>query len=95
MSQVEANTSSPALKQRAADVRARLSDLILDNYASAKRRGSFGSTGLGIYYPGSAAAHNSDPDREGYDASNTHFPVEFVHKEHWATFVREYWKLVA
>jgi hypothetical protein len=94
VSQVEANTSSPALKLRAADVRARLSDLILDNYASAKRQGTFGSTGLGIYYPSSATAYNSDPDREGYDASNTHFPVEFVHQEHWARFVREYWKLV-
>jgi hypothetical protein len=95
VSQVEANTSSPALKQRAADVRARLNDLIVDNYASTKRQGPYGSTGLGIYYPSSATAHDSDPDREGYDAANTHFPVEFVHKEKWATFVREYWKLVA
>ena len=38
---------------------------------------------------------DSDPDREGYDATNTHFPVEFVNQERWATFVREYWKLVA
>ena len=95
MSQIEANTTSPSLKQRTADVRARLSDLILENYASTKRQGAFGSTGLGIYYPSSAAAHNSDPDREGYDAGNTHFPVEFVNQERWATFVREYWKLVA
>jgi hypothetical protein len=94
MSQVEANTSSSTLNQRAADVRARLKDLILDNYASAKRQGPFGSTGLGIYYPDSAAAHNSDPDRDGYDANNTRFPVEFVNKEQWAKFIREYWKQV-
>jgi hypothetical protein len=95
MNQVDANTSSSTLKQRVADVRARLSDLILDNYASAKRQGQFGSTGLGIYYPSSATAHNSDPDRDGYDANNAHFPVEFVNKEQWAKFVREFWKRVA
>ena len=95
MEQVEKNTSSPALKQRAAAVRARLKELIVENYASVKRQGAFGSTGLGIYYPNSGTAHDKDPDRDGYDAANNVFPVEFVQKEHWARFLREYWKVVA
>ena len=95
MEEVEKNTSSPALRQRAADLRARLKELIVENYASAKRQGAFGSTGLGIYYPNSGSAHDKDPDREGYDAANNVFPVEFVQKEHWARFLREYWKVVA
>jgi hypothetical protein len=95
MRQIAANTPSSALKQRAADVGRCLTDLILDNYASVKRQGAYGSTGLGIYYPSSAAAHDRDPDREGYDVNNPRYPVEFVDKERWAMFVREYWKLVA
>ena len=94
MSQVETHVASSTLKQRAADVRAKLAASIVENYASTKRQGAYGSTGLGIYYPSSATAHSGDPDGEGYDAANTHFPVEFVHKEAWAKFLREYWKLV-
>jgi hypothetical protein len=94
MEQVEKNTSSPELRQRAADVRTCLKELIVENYVSAKRKGAFGSTGLGIYYPNSGTAHDKDPDREGYDETNDLFPVEFVQKEHWARFLREYWKVV-
>jgi hypothetical protein len=92
--EVEKNASSPALRRCAADSRARLKELIVENYASAKRQGAFGSTGLGIYYPNSGSAYEKDPDREGYDAANNLFPVEFVQKEHWAQFLREYWKVV-
>lgn len=95
MEEVEKGATSPQLKLRAADVRARLKELIIENYSSAKRQGAFGSTGLGIYYPNSSAAYDMDPDRDGYDAANTVFPVEFVQKERWAQFLREYWKLVA
>jgi cysteine peptidase C11 family protein len=94
MEQIETGAFPALLKQRAADVRARLKEVIIENYASMKRQGSFGSTGLGIYYPSSAAAHGKDSDREGYEAENDVFPVEFVKKEQWAGFLHEYWKLV-
>jgi hypothetical protein len=94
MEQIEKNVASPALKQRAADVRTRVTELIIENYASAMRQGGFGSTGVAIYYPNSGAAHDRDPDRSGYDAANKLFPVEFVQKEQWARFLREYWKVV-
>ena len=57
------------------------------------RQGGFGSTGVAIYYPKSGAAYDRDPDRSGYDAANELFPVEFVQKEQWAQFLREYWKV--
>ncbi len=93
MEQIEKNVASQALKQRAADVRARVAELIIENYASAMRQGGFGSTGVAIYYPKSGAAYDRDPDRSGYDAANELFPVEFVQKEQWAQFLREYWKV--
>jgi hypothetical protein len=95
MEQVEKGSFTPALKQRAAEVRGCLGKAIVENYASSKRQADYGSYGLGIYYPNSGAAHANDPDREGYDVDNHRFPVEFVEKEKWATFLREYWKQVA
>lgn len=75
-------------------VRNQLGRAVRANYASTKRQGNYGSNGLAIYYPTSASAYARDPDREGYAANNTEFPVEFVQKEQWAAFLRHYCKLV-
>jgi len=82
------------LKQRATEVRDRLKAAVIENYASKQRKDGWGSNGLAIYYPSSAAAYARDPDSDGYAAGNKVFPVEFVEKEAWAAFLRQYWTMV-
>lgn len=94
MQQFATGTANAVVQQRANEVRERLSAAVIANYASSKRRGAWGSNGLAIYYPRSAAAYQKDPDGDGYAAGNTLFPVEFVEKESWAPFLHQYWKLV-
>ncbi|WP_315703048.1 MULTISPECIES: clostripain-related cysteine peptidase [unclassified Bradyrhizobium] len=94
MEQVARGNFNGALKQRANDVIHRVGEAIVENYASEKRKGEWGSNGLGIYYPDRAASYHADPDGDGYAADNNLFPVEFVEKEAWSSFLREYWKLV-
>ena len=94
MEQIAHGAFDPKLKQHAAVVLDLLKAAVIDNYASKQRKGGWGSNGLAIYYPSSAAAYAKDPDSEGYAAGNKVFPVEFVEKESWAAFLRRYWTLV-
>jgi hypothetical protein len=94
MEQIAAQHADPALRASAGDVGAKLKAAVIANYASARRKGKYGSNGLAIYHPNSGVAYATDSDGEGYDAENRHFPVEFVEKERWAAFLRKYWQLV-
>jgi hypothetical protein len=94
MEQIGAQHPDGALRASAADVSAKLKAAVIANYASARRKGKYGSHGLAIYHPHSGVAYKHDSDREGYDANNRHFPVEFVERERWASFLRRYWQLV-
>jgi len=94
MEQVTRGEFTAAVKQCANEVLHRVSEAIIENYASKQRKGGWGSHGLAIYYPDRAASYHADPDGDGYAADNKLFPVEFVEKEAWASFLREYWKLV-
>jgi Clostripain family len=94
MERIVANGLPPELKQRANAVRDALKASVIENYASKLRKGNWGSNGIAIYYPATAATYQSDPDGGGYAAANTVFPVEFVERESWASFLRQYWTLV-
>jgi hypothetical protein len=94
MAQIAQGSFAPALQQRAAAVTEQLRAAVIENYASKQRRGGWGSDGLAIYFPSSAAAYAGDADGEGYAAGNTVFPIEFVEREAWAPFLRRYWDLV-
>jgi hypothetical protein len=48
------------------------------------------ANGDAIYYLLSLAAYAADVDRAGHAADNKAFPVEFLEKECWATFLRQY-----
>ena len=94
MQQIAGSSLEASLRDRAREVEACLKAAVLANYASKKRQDKYGSNGLAIYYPVSAAAYAKDVDGAGYAADNKTFPVEFVEKERWSTFLRQYWKLV-
>jgi hypothetical protein len=94
MDQIVAGGASEEIKAKAAEVRKQIGSAVVANYASKLRQDKYGSHGIAIYFPGSYAAYRSDPDRDGYEAGNTKFPVEFVEREAWATFLRRYWELV-
>lgn len=94
MEQMVVGGASPEIKQKATAVRAKLDEVVVANYASKLRQDKYGSHGVAIYFPGSRASYRGDPDREGYEAGNTKFPVEFVQRETWAAFLRRYWELV-
>ena len=63
---------------------------MIDNYASPLRQGEFGSHGLAIYFPGHHFLYHLDPDCDAYRPANSAYPVEFVEKEKWSTFVHSY-----
>lgn len=94
MEQVIAGGASDAVKAKAADVQKEIESTVIANYASTLRQDKYGSHGVAIYFPGSHAAYRNDPDRDGYEADNAKFPVEFVQRESWAAFLRRYWELV-
>jgi Clostripain family len=82
------------LRHRAQAALKALAAAVIDNYASTRRQGGFGSGGVAIYFPASKFAFNSDPDRQGYMPDNTQYPVEFVDKERWGRFLHSYFDKV-
>lgn len=94
MEQIGLGTVDAKVKAAATNVIAKIQQVVMKRHAGKPRRGAFGSHGVSIYFPNSRAAHKADPDGKGYDEGNKHFPVEFVEKEQWATFLRTYWELV-
>ena len=80
----------PGLRQAADVAVTAIQKSLLANYASASRQAKFGSAGMAIYFPISKFAYDQDPDRKGYDLTNTVYPVEFVQKETWAPFLHAY-----
>jgi hypothetical protein len=63
---------------------------VIENYAGADRMGSFGSSGLAVYFPSRRSLFNTDPDSEGYEESNGVYPVEFVQRHRWDNFLHAY-----
>ena len=94
MEQIGKSTVDASVKTAATDVIAKIQQVVMKRHAGKPRQGAFGSHGVSIYFPNNRAAHKADPDGKGYDEGNKHFPVEFVEKEQWATFLRSYWELV-
>jgi hypothetical protein len=85
----KARTSNAALTGKADAAIAATAAMVLDNYASARSQGApgaglYGSKGVAIYYPSSAAAFRGDPFHAGYLKANIDRPVAFVRDEHWA-----------
>jgi Clostripain family len=78
------------LASRASTARDALHDLVIDNYASTWRQGDFGSEGVAIYFPKTQVDFDNDADGAAYRPGNTLFPVEFVDKQKWATFLHRY-----
>jgi hypothetical protein len=78
------------LAKTAANAKAALEDLVIDNYASSLRQGEFGSHGLAIYFPGHHLMYHLDPDCDAYRPGNTVYPVEFVARDDWSHFVHSY-----
>jgi hypothetical protein len=93
-----AATANPSLKSQATELAARFQAAVIDNYAGSKRRGSFGSNGLAIYFPRSGTAYRGDYRAQGgYERKQTDQPesadairVEFVEKENWTQFLHAY-----
>lgn len=68
---------------------------VLANYVGPQRVCPWGSTGLAIYFPSGRQIYEGDGVRkEGYQKSNTFYPVEFVQKQRWADFLHAYFAKV-
>jgi hypothetical protein len=65
--------------------------LLLANYADRKmKRPRYGSNGLAIYFPESAAAYADDKLSPAYTDENTISPVEFVQRHRWDNWLTRY-----
>lgn len=87
---IQTSGTSPTLASKADAARKALHNLVIANYASAQRQGRFGSEGLGIYFPRTQFDYDNDRDGAAYRPGNTYYPVEFVDKEKWVTFLHAY-----
>lgn len=94
MLQIAKESSSAPVRTAAAKVSVELDRCVIQSYASRSRQGSFGSHGLGIYFPKTGSAFRSDFDGDAYVKEDVPFPVEFVQKERWDSFLKAYWKVV-
>jgi hypothetical protein len=90
----KSTAADSALRTSAGAALSAVQTAVLENYASTRRQGDFGSKGMAIYFPNSKFAFNSDPDRAGYLPGNTVYPVEFVQREGWAPFLHAYFARV-
>lgn len=88
----QAETSDPTIKQRIGSLASGIESQVLRNYAHRKVvDGSYGGTGLAIYFPESKATFMADTERAGYIKTNTDRPVAFVQRERWADLLHGYW----
>lgn len=88
-------TTDNSLRTSALAAKNAVATLIISNYRGESRRGSFGSFGLAIYFPPNQTAYKSDKyAKNGYEKSNTFYPVEFVKTQRWSDFLHDYFQLV-
>ena len=80
----------PNLTDKAQKIQDLLSTAILKAYASQSIITNYGSNGIAIFFPQSAADFDNDPDSSGYDRANTLFPIEFVNDEDWSLLVQKF-----
>jgi hypothetical protein len=79
-----------ALSISATQLRKAISGLVLQPFASPDMKKGYGSFGLAIYFPASAADFKADPDSSGYDRNNDFFAVQFVKDIDWSLLVSAY-----
>lgn len=83
-----AETPDIVVATAARQVSTLLGEARVDNWASAARRGAWGSTGLAIYFPPNRAAYEADVTRkQAYEKDNEYQPVQFVKDHEWADFL--------
>ena len=94
--QLVARTTRPALRDRAQAVLQILNDpaFVINSYAGADRRGTFGSRGLAIYFPRTKSAFLSDPFNGAYRDGNETYPVDFVRQHRWDNFLHVFFEHV-
>jgi len=84
-------TKDPALKNSGQRLIGAITQDVVINYHGNERGASYGSNGLAIYFPSSGELYKSDPyAKNGYEKSNTYYPVEFVQKCRWSDFLHKY-----
>lgn len=92
-SELARRSGNPAVVQAANRVVQLLQAGVLANYAGPERGGKWGSTGLAIYFPPDRTTYEQDGVRkEGYNKSNTVYPVEFVQHHRWADFLHAFFE---
>ena len=91
--QLALESVSSDIKNAAISVALSVDTVVIANYAGADRQGTFGSSGIAIYFPSRKALYDTDPDGEGYEESNANYPVEFVQAERWDNFLHAYFVL--
>ncbi|MDH3402439.1 MAG: clostripain-related cysteine peptidase [Acidobacteriota bacterium] len=82
---------SPTIKAAALELRDAVDDFVIHEAHSADMAGSYGAA---IYFPGTQAQFNADPDHSAYDESNTFMPVDFVTYTTWDNWLQDYYSNV-
>lgn len=87
-----ATTKDKRVGDLALGLKRSIDNLVIQNYASSRMKGNYGSNGLAIYFPLDKQRFEEDkPDNQGYDpnAHDAH-AVEFVEKEKWPLLLQAY-----
>lgn len=88
---VSQKATDPVVRQAAREVVSGIAQAVLADSVGDCNGGDFGSRGLAIYFPSTADAYRTDKRAEnGYEKSNTKFPVDFVVESTWSDFLHAY-----
>jgi Clostripain family len=89
--ELASRVSDPSVSKNATNVKTALQAGVIDHYAGTTRV-PYGSNGLCIYFPASLLIYRRDRFAEnGYEKSNTKWPVQFVQDTSWPDFLHTYY----
>jgi hypothetical protein len=83
-----------AVKDAASTAAKAIQKCVVCSYASSQCKG-YSPRGLALYFPATQEDFMRDPDHEGYQRSNQHFPIDFVNNSDWSLLLKDYLQLPA
>jgi hypothetical protein len=94
MQGIRSSVQSAPARQASEATSAALKNVVIKSYAGIDRQAGFGSHGAAIYFPQGRNLFLSDPDHPAYERTDVAYPLEFIERHEWHTFLKSYFDKV-
>jgi hypothetical protein len=94
MKAIKSNVQNASVSQASDATSVALKNVVMKSYAGADRQIGFGSYGAAIYFPQGRNLFLSDPDHPAYERTDVAYPLEFIERHDWHTFLKAYFSKV-